>query len=170
MRAPVLLFLACLASQLWPQAKAQRSAYYGTLRALYKDTCSSGFPTSPVKLQKICKEDNQCQGSCCFSAGYCTDSNNNNCLVSTPGFPPTQGTKASTNPSSATDGCFCNQTLTVYPDSGGQIRLSCNQTLLTGNNKCWGVVACTLDAPCDHGVGCDVRIVFILTAGCFSGM
>lgn len=162
----VAFFLACLTSHLWPQAKARHIAHSGPHRRLPTGTCTSAFPTT---LQPMCNQTDQCQGSCCFYAGYCTDSNNNNCLEESPLFPSTQGSKASTH-SDKSDGCICDQSITsvTSPVTGSvTLRQSCDQFSLSGQNKCWGVVTCDDNAssPCNKGLSCTVSIAFCFTTG-----
>ncbi len=162
----LLVLLACLASQLLvPQATAQStttytedplamtqstadSTIYSTDESftVLAGSCPAGFGAYPICAHK---QQEQCQGSCCFDAGFCTSSTANNC-VNTPDsfFPPTPGTEMKNHNSDDfnDDGCMCDQSLTMYD---GNTRRECFQ--VSGSNKCWGIITCDTS---DHSNTC----------------
>lgn len=130
-RVAILGLLACLATQLLPRASAQYIDDPFSILA----ACPSGFESYPNCIQQ------QCQGSCCFSAGFCTDSNNNNCENQSPTFPKTTGTKANNYPNSGSDGCYCEYNITSATGDDGITRPR-DPCVQTSTITCWGVVAC----------------------------
>ena len=167
----LLVLLACLASQLlMPQATAQSTTTYtedplatpqSTAEATiyYTDDPFTVFAACPAGFTNTnCTEANaaaQCQGDCCFYAGYCTSSTDNNCdNVEGSFFPPTPGDKMVNHPSSQNDGCFCNFFLTEITEDGPE-RLPCNQSTVGSSNSCWGVIACDLSLNGTSGFTCS---------------
>lgn len=121
-------------------------ARYLTLFAMVAMVANNGVQAAPTcavdnTIYATCRDnaDDQCQRSCCFTAGYCKDSSNNNCLVPNQLFETVvdvAGGKMSNHQSNeyVQDGCFCNTKI----QDGGRSKCDPDKT-----SHCWGRIDCT---------------------------